>query len=953
GLQAASEKGVVHRDLKPANIFITKGGPTKILDFGIARMAQGHDNTASSGVSVRLDPAGDEPETRSVGLFGTLRYMSPEQLRGEAADGRSDVFSLGVTIYEMTTGRHPFAAANPQLVAEAILYRDPFAQAAGSTGQLAEFKDVVEKALQKDVRFRYQTADELRTQMLRIRDLLASPTEKTALVVTAPPPPLPTPATSFVGRSAEVERIRGALEKSRLVTLTGPGGTGKTRLALRTAGLATSEYRDGVFFVELGTLHDPSLIDLSIARAVGLMEIPDVSSAEQLAYHLKTREVLLVLDNFEQLIPGAPRVAELLRAAPGVRVLVTSRERLRLSMEMEVAVPPLGLFESESHAATGSLTSEAVALFCERASGVKPGFALTPENLPILAGICARLDGLPLAIELAAARIRHMTPSELLKRLSRPLTLLTGGARDLPARQQTLRNAIGWSHELLSPDEQILFARLATFNGSFGLDSAETVSAEVGALELTVLDGISSLVDKSLIRPVPGSDEPRYALLETIREFGLDRLEANGEGPRARHAHAAHFASLARALAPGLYDARRPAHLARLTADYDNIQAALAWSVSAEGDRTVGQRIAETLRNYWIMGNLLWEGLGALQMVLGERGQAPSSERAAVLATLGVLHWLVGDLDRSIAFSTEALDDYRAMNDDAGLAYALDYLSLANEARGHHAEARRLVKECIAIVMRLGDSHRRAFALANAIEPDDLDQARREAEEALTFLRAYGDDWGTSRALRHLGVVAFRRGDFPEARRYFEEGLSLQRTLGTRWQIARTLNYLGDVARCDEVLAVAQSRYEASRAEELADGSRANGGWSLAGLGHIALARGECERATRWFIEGLSVRPVSTEKPEHVASCLVGLAEIYRLKGDFEAAAELLGCASPLVQETGGRMTPVDVALYHRSMAAVRLARGDAAFDASSTSSSLAEVVRRTCETLAFKSGGA
>jgi predicted ATPase len=528
--------------------------------------------------------------------------------------------------------------------------------------------------------------------------------------------------------------------------------------------------------------------------------------------------------------------------------------------------------------------------------------------------------------------------------MSHRLALLTGGARDLPARQQTLRQAIGWSHDLLSSDERTLFSRLAVFNGGFTLEAAEAISGALGPLDLGVLDGIASLVDKSLLRALSTDGQPRYSMLETIREFGLERLATSGEGPHARRAHAACLAALCTRLGGELLSGRRAGHLTQLRIEQDNIRAALTWSVSEGGDINLGQIIAGDLRDFWVMANCLLEGAAALRAVLAQSHEA-SPERASALSTFGLVHWFLGEHEQAAGVLEESLDLFRKLGDKRSLARALQYLAVVSESRGRHAEAQRLVGESASLYLKLGDEHGRAFALVSAIEPDDLDAARRECEGALKILRAHGDDWGASRALRNLGVVAYRGGDFAEARRRFGECLGMQRELGSRWLISRSLNALGDIARCEEDLAAAQSHYEGSRAEDLADGSRANAAWSLAGLGHVALARGDYGRAEGMFVEALSARPVSSEKSEHVASNLVGLAETRRLSGDLAGATEVLRVLAPLIEEAHRRMPPVDVVSHRRCLDAIGSTHGRSALEPSPGDPSLTDLVRRICET--------
>ncbi len=695
-----------------------------------------------------------------------------------------------------------------------------------------------------------------------------------------------------------------------------------------------------MFLVELAALRDPSLLPSAVAQAVGLREVPDVTLSDALSRFLSSRHLLVVLDNFEQLVSAAPRLAELLLAAPRLSLLVTSRARLHVSTEVEVQVPPLRLPGAGEASPDELLTFESVALFCERAAAARPGFSLTRENAPDVARICARLDGLPLAIELAAARIRHLAPEALLRRLSSRLSLLTGGARDLPARQQTLRDAIGWSHDLLPAEEQALFARLSVFSGGFTLEAAEAVCSEVGPLALDVLDGVASLVDKSLLGLTGEDAEPRYAMLETIREYGLERLGARGEEGPARRAHARRFAGLAAVTERHLMSAERARHLARLGADHDNLRAALAWCASDGGDADLGLEIAADLLYYWIFRSLLGEGSAALSEVLSRGGSAPA--RAAALRSLALLRWLQGDHEGAAAAAEEALSISTAREDRQGIARTLATLSLVAESRGRHAEARRLVTESAEIYRALGDDAMRAHVVLNAIEPDDLAAARGDFEEALAVCRARGDTWNSSRALRNLGVVALRSGDFAEARRRLEGCLALQRELGDRWLIARTLNVLGDVARCMGDLGDAEKRYRESRSEERALGSSANAAWSLAGLGHVALAQGDLPGASRRFREALLSRPDGAEKPEHLASCLIGLAEVRRIEGDPAGAAECVAAVSPLVVDAGRRILPVDADLHARVARAV----GDPARDAAAAAlagSSLAERIGRIC----------
>jgi predicted ATPase/DNA-binding SARP family transcriptional activator len=464
---------------------------------------------------------------------------------------------------------------------------------------------------------------------------------------------LPTPPTPLVGRRRPLARLKELLLEPgpRLVTLTGPGGTGKTRLALEAALQLAEAFGDGVCFVDLATLRDPERVAPAIARALGVPETAGQPVIESLKAALDGRRMLLVLDNFEQVVEGAPAAALLLEACPDLAVLATSRELLRLRGEHVFPVPALALPAETAAPAPEELARYgAVRLFVERARAVRADFRLTRENASAVAGICARLEGLPLSIELAAARIELLSPQALLEHLERPLELLTGGARDLPPRQQTLRSALAWSYELLDEGERSLFERLSAFVGGCTLDAAQAVSAAGGGAGIDVLDGASSLIGKSLLRrssPAASTtpdEEPRLEMLETIRQFGVERLAASGQERAARDAHAAFFLALAEAGAVALAAGDRAPWLRRLEAEHDNLRAALDWTAGDGHDPATELRLAGALGRFWSFHSHLTEGRARLDGALRRAvSLGPTAERAKALAGAGGLATVQGD----------------------------------------------------------------------------------------------------------------------------------------------------------------------------------------------------------------------------------------------------------------------------------------------------------------------
>jgi predicted ATPase/DNA-binding CsgD family transcriptional regulator len=614
-------------------------------------------------------------------------------------------------------------------------------------------------------------------------------------------PSLPTPLTSFVGREREVAAVTNLLQQDgvRLVTLTGPGGVGKTRLALRVAQAAAADYADGAAFVDLAPLRDPARVLPAVARAIGVPEAGDQPLGARLPVALAGRSLLLVLDNVEQVAAAAPAVAELLGDCPGLAVLATGRGALRVGGEQEFPVSPLALPDLGHLPPLPELAAgEAVALFVERAAAVRPGFALTVDNAAAVAAICRALDGLPLAIELAAARVKVLAPSALLGRLEHRLSLLTGGARDAPARQRTLRDAIVWSHELLTADEQALFRRLAVFVDGFTLEAAEAVAGVPGNLSVNVLDGVSSLVDKGLLHSVDHPDqEPRFAMLETIRVYALERLADSGEEVVARDAHLGHYLALAERAEPELTGPEQVMWLDRLEAEQHNLRAALAWALDA-GRLAQGLCLAGALLRYWEHHSHYAEEGRWLEQALARADGVADSVRAKALHAAGVVAFWQGDRARAEEALAEALALFRAAGDDDGAAFALNRLGTLALYADDFARADACFAAAGPLIRAVRDEDGIAALEGQlgyaALLREDHDRATAHLEDALARYRRLGSKLGTGRVLIHLGRSLTERGEAAQALPLLREALDCDRETGNRWYQAEALEAVAAAA---------------------------------------------------------------------------------------------------------------------------------------------------------------
>lgn len=787
---------------------------------------------------------------------------------------------------------------------------------------------------------------------------------------------LPAESTSLVGRADDAARavqlLRGDV---RLLTLTGPGGVGKTRLALRVARLLEGEFTAGAAFVSLASIRNPALVPNTVASALGFRQQRGQSSEELLIAQLKAEECLLVLDNFEHLLAAAPLVSRLLAACPRLTTLVTSRSPLHLQAEWEMEVGPLAVPPSVPLPGS-ALRFPAVTLFLERARAVKLDFQGTEDSLPVIARICRDLDGLPLAIELAAAHVKVLSPEALLARLEQRLPLLTGGPRDLPTRQQTMRDTIAWSYDLLSPDEQTLFRRLAVFAGGCTEAAADTVFGSLGRLEITTLAGLESLVDKSLLR-VQGaaSDEgmPRFIMLETIREFALAELLSGPEAKTAFQEHARFYLSVAEDAERELRGQGQEAWLNRLAAEHQNFRAALR-RMKRTNDIESGLRLVSALSLFWSARGHLEEArtwldtflatsesptvsdsvraralfvdsivsgtlhghnersLSALNEALSLAHRAgDDATAAAALWDLGMQHHATADFRRGEELLTESLTRYRRMQDRTGVCAVLVGLAVAPRYQGDFERATAIYTEALGIARDVGDIRRLAEILAKMGNMES-ERGRPELsapfyEEALAIYRRLGDQFGTADIMLRSAETAIDLGEFADAWDLLEECLPIFRSHGVSIAVAHAQLYQGEAALGMGDLSRAQELGAQCLDTFIGVGDRRFAADSLCLLADVASAQQDLARALSLYRQSLAAHHELNTRP-FIAQCLERMLLLAVRQRLAERAARLHGAARSLHAAMGSQIAPTNRERYNRALVAACEQLGREAFAA-------------------------
>ncbi len=750
---------------------------------------------------------------------------------------------------------------------------------------------------------------------------------------------LPIQPTSFIGREKEVVAIQQKLLRKdvRLVTLTGPGGVGKTRLGLQVSAELSEHFVDGTWFVSMAPLIDPDLVIPAITQMLDVRETGERPLLDQLKAHLRERQVLLLLDNFEQVASAAAQVADLLGACPRLTVLATSREALHVRAEQEFPVPALALPDPKHLPDLAILSQyEAVAIFIERAQAVQPDFQVTNANAPAVAEICARLDGLPLAIELAAARIKLFPPQALLTRLEYRLPLLTSSARDAPARQRTLRSTIQWSYDLLSVQEQRLFRRLSVFVGGCTWQAIEAVSATFGDDTALVFDTVASLIDKNLLRQTEREGEDiRITMLETIREYGLERLAEKGEGESVQAVHASYFVQLAEKVEPERRGPQQAAWFAWIERERGNLRAVMQ-TVSELDEGELALRLGTALWWFWFTrGPTDWkEGSAFLDRALEKNEGVGGAVRAKALIFVGQLASRMGDFKRAKSLCRESLALFQEIGDRRGMGEAYWYLGFLIMQKAEFIVARPLLEEALALCREVGNGPITSWSLLwlgwVIFYQGEHSRGLLLAEESLALFRKAGNVIAVDQAVQNLARMYLSfSSDVAKARVLAEEGLALARGLGDKMTEYDVLYLLSSIAFQQGNTALARSLIEECRQswKELGDtAAMSNMVWNLARVeareGDLAAARAHFEEYLT-FVNNGNIG----YNPWDIAICMEGLASVVATQGETILAVTLWGAAATLREGCGITLTPLERADYEPAVAAVRTRLGEQAFE--------------------------
>jgi predicted ATPase/DNA-binding SARP family transcriptional activator/tetratricopeptide (TPR) repeat protein len=769
-----------------------------------------------------------------------------------------------------------------------------------------------------------------------LRELDLEPSEQTRALAFKRTPKLniPIPLTSFIGREKELKEIATLFSESRLITLTSSGGVGKTRLAIQVVADVMERFPDGIWFLDLAPLSDPALVPGTLASLLKLHESGEFTAIDLLNNYFRSRTALIIFDNCEHLIEACAQLIHLLlTSCENLSILATSREALRVSGEVTYRVPSLEIPSLDIQSVIKTLAEiESIRLFAVRAAAASPGFVVNVQNALVVAQICQRLDGIPLAIELAAARIQLLMVEEIYKRLENRFQLLTSGARTALPRHQTLRAAVEWSYDLLSEDEKILFRRLAVFVGGWTLEAAEQVCPKAGD-SLNIFELLSHLSDKSLINVNKTADESRYIMLETLREYASQQLVKSGESDNLRQQHASFFLRLAETAKPELHGPDQQTWFERLDREKDNSRVALNWLL--ENDIEAAAHLASGLfwlwhtYGYWKEGCKWYDRLLKSEIDIHRQKSLTTAMRAQMLSEAG---WLaVNDMDtiQARSLSEQSLVLYRDLGDKRGMAMALNSLSWVAFYLNEYSRAKTLAEESLNLYREIdyiSKFESELNLLGNiARAQGNFDQAAKYHREGLHWARVIGDKAAIAYSLMVSGYLAWFQGDLEQAAILSEESLQLSRDVRLEWTIAETLNTLGDVARVKGEFEKASRLFDESNAiwEQLGRPREMASLFYSRGL--LARVQSDLVEAGKFIKEGLKMWREAGDK-RHMAECIEGLAGVGADLGKAELSARLMAIAELLREETNSPLTPIDYENYRRDISAIRSQLGESDF---------------------------